>query len=82
MEPIIVPLLTALIGVAMRGIATVELLARLRWQERVQRADSSCLVELARALPRGCRLEELRADGSKLHLVIARAAEPTGRPST
>ena len=82
MDPIIVPVLTALIGVAMRAIAVAELLARLRSQERRWRADRSCLTELARALPRGCRLDELRADGSELHLVIAYAADPAGRPST
>ena len=53
MDPIIVPVLTALIGVAMRAIAVAELLARLRSQERRWRADRSCLTELARrrALP-------------------------------
>jgi hypothetical protein len=82
MDPLIVPVLTALIGVAMRGIAVAELLARLWWQERQRRADRSYLMELARALPRGCRVDELRADGSELHLVIASAAGPAERPST
>ena len=82
MDPIIVPVLTALIGVGMRAIAVAELLARLRWQERQRRADQSCLAELARALSRGCRLDELRADGSELHLVIAYAAGPAEGPST
>ena len=65
-----------------RAIAVAELLVRLRWQERQRRADRSCLTELARALPRGCRLDELRADGSELHLVSAYAADPAERPST
>lgn len=81
MDPITVPVLTALIGVTMRGIAAAVEIARLRWQERQRRADRSCLTELARALPHGCRLDELRADGSELHLVITHAAEPAGRPS-
>jgi hypothetical protein len=38
-------------------------------------------MELVRVLPRGCQLDELRADGSELHLVIADAAEPAERPS-
>jgi hypothetical protein len=82
MDPIIVPVLTALVGLAIRGIATAELLARLWWQERQRRADRSCLMQLARELPRGCGLDELRADGSELHLVIAYAAESAERPST
>lgn len=44
MHPIIVPVLTALIGVAMCGIAFAELLAQLRWQERQLRADRSSLA--------------------------------------
>jgi len=82
MDPLIVPVLTALIGAAMRGIAVAELLARLWWQERQRRADRSYLMKLARTLPRGCRVDELRADGSELHLVIACTAEPAERPST
>jgi len=81
MDPIIVPVLTALAGLAMRGIAVAELLVRLRWQDRQQHAHRSYLTALARTLPRGCRLDEIRADGSELHLVIAHAAEPTERPS-
>lgn len=79
MDPLMVPALTALAGVAVRGIAAAELSARLRWQERQRRADRSCLAELARTLPRGCRLDERRADGSELHLVTADQAEPAGR---
>jgi Tfp pilus assembly protein PilN len=81
MHPVIVPALAALIGVAMRAIAFAELLARLRWQERQQRADRASLAELARMLPPGYRLDELRADGSELHLT-ARRPEPAERPST
>lgn len=79
MNPFLVPVLTALTGAAVRGIAAAELLARLRWQERLRSADRSCLCELARALPRGCRLDELRADGSELHLVTAEQAVPAER---
>jgi hypothetical protein len=39
------------------------------------------LTGLARTLPRGCRLDEVQADGSELHMLIAHAAEPTERPS-
>jgi hypothetical protein len=48
MGPVIVPVLTVLAGVAVRAIAYAELLARLRWQERQQRA----LTELAPARSR------------------------------
>jgi hypothetical protein len=81
MDPLIVPVLAALVGMAMRGIAIAELLVWLRWQERQQRAHRSYVTALARALPRGCRLNEVRADGSQLHLVIAHAAESAERPS-
>lgn len=81
MHPIIVPVLTALIGVAIRGIAFVELLVRLRWQERRQRASHRALTELARELPPGCQFDALWADGTKLHLQTARTASPAERPS-
>jgi Tfp pilus assembly protein PilN len=71
MDPILVSALTALFGVAVRAIAFAELLARLRWEERQRRADRFTLVELARTLPPGLRLEELRADGSTLQLEAA-----------
>jgi hypothetical protein len=78
MNPVTVPTLTALAGVAIRMIAYAELLARLRWQERRQRA----VVELARDLPPGCQLDELRADGSWVHLQAARMGSIAERPST
>ena len=76
MDPVTVPALTALAGVAIRAITYAELLARLRWQERRQRASHLALTELARELPPGSRLNELRADGSRLHLQTARTAVP------
>lgn len=79
MDPVIVPVLTVLVGLAVRGIATAELLVRLRWLERQQHAHRSYLTRLARTLPRGSRLDEVQADGSELHLVIAHTAEPTER---
>ena len=75
MNPIIVPVLAALAGLAMRGIAIAELFVRLRWQERQQHAHRSYLITLARTLPRGCRLNEVRPDGSELHLMIAHAPD-------
>lgn len=81
MDPVIVSVLTVLAGLAVRGIAVAELFVRLRWQERQQHAHRAYLAALARTLPRGCRLDEVRADGSELHLVIAHAVEPTERPS-
>jgi hypothetical protein len=82
MDPVTVPTLTALAGVAIRAISYAELLARLRWQERRQRASHRALAELARELPPGSQLDEVRADGSKLHLQVARTASPAERPST
>ena len=80
MDLVIVPVLTALTGLALRGIAIAELLVRLRWQDRQQQAHRCYLMALARTLPRGCRLDEIWADGSELHLVIAHAAELIERP--
>jgi hypothetical protein len=74
-------LVSALAGVAVRGIAAAERLAQLRWEERQRRADRSCLREMARALPDGCQAE-LRADGSRLFLAAACPAEPAERPLT
>lgn len=81
MDPLVVPVLAAFAGMAMRGIAFAELLVRLRWQERQQRAHRSYVTALARRLPPGSRLNEVRADGSELYLVITHPAEPTERPS-
>lgn len=82
MDPVTVPALTALAGVAIRAITYAELLARLRWQERRQRASHRVLTELARGLPPGFQLDELRADGSRLRLQTVRTARRGGRPST
>ena len=71
MDPILVPVVTALFGVLVRAIAFAELLVRLRWQERQRRADRFTLAELARTLPPGYQMEEQRADGSRLHLETA-----------
>jgi hypothetical protein len=78
MDSVTVPTLTALAGVAIRAITYAELTAKLRWQERQQRASHRALIEVARVLPPDSRLEELRADGGSLHLETARTAE---RPS-
>jgi len=76
---LIVPALTALTSLVLRCIAAVELIARLRCQEQQQRAHICYVATLARTLPRGCRLDEIGADGSELHLVITHAAELTER---
>jgi hypothetical protein len=80
MDPFIVPVLTAVAGLAVRGIALAELLARLRWWERQLRADRASLTGLALARPAGFRLDELRAGGNELHLVTV--PEPAERPSS
>jgi hypothetical protein len=72
MDQILVPVLTTLVGLVVNGLAFAGLLARLRWQERQLRADRASLVGLVAALPPGFRIDELRADGSELHL----ATEP------
>jgi Tfp pilus assembly protein PilN len=82
MHPILIPAVTGLAGVTIQAIAAVERLVRLRSRERQRRADRASFSELARTLPRGCRLDERRADGSELHLVIAPLSEPGERPST
>jgi hypothetical protein len=80
MDVAIVPALTALTVLVLRVIAIAELFVRLRWQLRLQREHRYCLVALARTLPRGSRLDEIRPDGSELHLVIAHVVELTERP--
>lgn len=77
----IIPTVAALAGVAVRGIAVVELLVRLRWQERRQYAQRSYFTALVCVLPRDWRLDEVRAEASELRLVIAYEAEATERPS-
>jgi hypothetical protein len=77
MGQILVPILTTLVGLVVNGLAFAGLLARLRWQERQLRADRASLTRLALALPSGFRLDELRADGSELHLLTA--PEPAER---
>ena len=81
MDLVIVPALTALSALALRGIAIAELFVRLWWQERHEQAHLSSLAALARTLPRNCRLDEVRADGSELHLEIAHVVGPTERSS-
>ena len=82
MDTVTLSALTALAGVAIRAITYAELLARLRWQERRQRASHQALTELVRELPPGSQLYELRADGSRLHLQTPSMARPAERPST
>jgi hypothetical protein len=77
MNPVIMWALAAFAGLAVRGIAIAELFMRLRWRGRQQRAHRAYLMALARTLPRGCWLNEVRADGSELHLVITHLAGPT-----
>jgi hypothetical protein len=72
---IIVPVLTVLASIVLRWITVVELIARLRWKEQQQRVHICYVVALARALPHGCRLDEIGADGSELHLVMTHAAK-------
>jgi hypothetical protein len=81
MDPIVIPVLATLASLAVRGIALAGLLAQLRWRERQQREHGAYIAALARALPRGCQLDEVRADGSTLHLVITPAVTLTERPS-
>jgi hypothetical protein len=81
MNPVIVPVLTALAALGVHGIAIAELYVRLWWRERQQHARRSYVTALACTLPRGCRLDEVQADGSELHLVIGNSAELTEGPS-
>jgi len=82
MDSVTVSALTVLAGVAIRVIAYAELRARLRWQERRQRASHRALTELARELPPGSQLDELRTDGSRLHLQTSLTVSLAERPST
>lgn len=80
MDVAIVPVLTVLTGLVLRVIAFTELFVRLRWQVRQQQAHHCYLVALAKTLPPGSRLDEIRPDGGELHLMIAHAVELTERP--
>lgn len=79
MNPIIVPVLTLLAGLGMRGIAIAELFVRLRWQERQRYAQRSALMVLTCTLQRGFQLHKTRPDGSELHLMFAGRTSPADR---
>jgi hypothetical protein len=81
MDPVIVPVLTVLAGLAVRGMAVAELLVLLWWRERQERAHRSYLTALVRGLPGGSRVDEVRPGGGELHLVLAYPAGTAGRPS-
>jgi hypothetical protein len=81
MDPVTGSVLTALVGLGVHVVATVRQELRLRWQARQEHAHRQYLTALARSLPRGCRLDEVRGDGSEVHLVISCEDEPTGRQS-
>ena len=75
MDAAFIPVLTLLTGLALRGMALAALFLRLRWEVRQQQLHCRYLVALARTLPRGSWLDEIRPDGSELHLVIAQGID-------
>jgi hypothetical protein len=61
---------TGAVAVIVQGCALAALRMRLHGQQRRALAHHRYLLDLARTLPRGSRLDERGGDGSVLHLVI------------
>lgn len=70
MNPLVMPLASVIAGLVLHAMTVAELWVRLRLRERQLRAAQSRIGALARSLPAGCSLTEVRADGSELHLAV------------
>lgn len=86
MDPVTGSVVTALVGLGVHVVAVVRQEVGLRWQARQEKERRHQLALLARVLPPGCRLVEVRGDGSEVQLVIGRdgdgdAGGQTGRPA-
>ena len=73
MDPLIGSVTVAAAGVAARVTTAASQYLRLRWRIRHQHAHQQYLEALARSLPAGSRVEEVREDGSRLLLTIPRS---------
>ncbi|MGW3311495.1 hypothetical protein ACWDG9_33490 [Streptomyces sp. NPDC001073] len=74
MDSVTASVLVAAAGLGMRIVALTFEEARVRWRGRQEQARRRELAVLARSLPQGSRLDEVREDGSEVHLVISRNA--------
>lgn len=72
MDPVTGSVLTALVGLGVHVVAVVRQEVGLRWQARQEKERRHQLALLAGVLPPGCRLVEVRGDGSEVQLVIGR----------
>ncbi|MHA4816535.1 hypothetical protein ACXZ65_19495 [Streptomyces aculeolatus] len=70
MDPVLASVLMALVGLGARIVALAFQEARARRQDRQEQSRRRELAVLARSLPRGSRLDEVREDGSEVHLRI------------
>ncbi|MDH6132497.1 hypothetical protein P3T37_001882 [Kitasatospora sp. MAA4] len=70
MDPLVVPAVVAVTGLAARVAAVLCQYLRLRWRVRQEHAHREYVEALARSLPRGSRLVEVHPDGSELRLTI------------
>ncbi|KPI01943.1 hypothetical protein OK074_5450 [Actinobacteria bacterium OK074] len=70
MDPVTGSAVTALVGLGVHVLGVVRQELRLRWLARQERERGRYVTALALALPRGGRLDEVRGDGSEVHLVI------------
>ncbi|MFJ9908065.1 hypothetical protein ACIRVK_35190 [Streptomyces sp. NPDC101152] len=72
MDSVTASVLMVLAGLGVRVVALAFEETRARWQDRQEQVRRRELALLARSLPRGSRLDEVREDGSEVHLVISR----------
>lgn len=70
-DPLVMSLASVFAGLVLRVMAIAELWIRLRWRERQLRTGQAYVSGLARSMPDGCSLSEVRADGSELHLAVS-----------
>ena len=78
MDPLVASVLVALSGLAVRITAVMCHYLALRWHVRHEHAHRQTLVALAQVLPAGCRLDEVRGDGSRTSLVIPKQPQQLG----
>jgi hypothetical protein len=73
MDPNTAALITTVVIAEALAVASVHL--RLRARARLERTRQHGLADLVRGLPQGSALQDVRNDGSRLHLVLARPVD-------
>jgi hypothetical protein len=67
------------VTVVCETMAVIGLWLRLRWKTALLQAHQLYMVELARSLPIGSRIEENRGDGMRTSLTVGSAGNRWGR---